>query len=168
MTIQELNEKFNKRYTNLVNKINSFVNETALIELGDGKIGFNVPTVSVSDGGSYLVDNSKENHKLPPPAKSTVSIQKVDAIVPVYRVLIPYAEVEIAMRTDSYFNYLFDAVVDKALAQYAKSFGAYDELRFGEYYAKFMPLDMYVPETLGSSEPDSIVLRIEGKYAARK
>lgn len=158
--LTELNEKFNKRYSSIVADLNKFVNETPLIEL-EGDYGYQVPSVLIEGDGSTLVSGSQPV-QLNAPAKVSVVMNKVSAVMPILRVAIPLSEIEAAMSNNSYFNYLFDSIVDNLLKQYTQKFGAYDKLRFGEYYAKFQPLT-----TTTINELDYIELRIGGKYAAR-
>jgi hypothetical protein len=149
-----LNERVQKRYVKLFADLNKNVMVMPALD-GDkpGTFAYMVPSVVLTGNGA---------DPLLPPSTISVSSTKTQGIIPVYRTLIPTFELEIAAKNDSYFNYLMDEILDKCLRQYAQKYGAYDALRFGEYYAKVDPL-----VEANTDNANFIELRITGKYAGK-
>jgi hypothetical protein len=162
MLLEQLNTKFFKRYENLIKDLNQFVNETPLVEY-NSKSGYNIPNISIDGDGSLLVTNEQAAVQLPPHSRVRVNVNFNEAVMPVMRTAINLSEIELAMNNDKYFNYLFDAVIDELMRKYREKFGAYDLLRFGEFYAKFNPMTLVIVDNT-----DCIEIRVVGKYAARK
>lgn len=138
LDITKVNEKFHKRYAKLQQDLNKFI--TPVIEQ-NGEIS--IPDVVMS-GTTELEAN--------------IVTSKAKAFTPELKIKVNAQDIEKILDNDSLFNYIFDGIVDKALLQYAKNYGAYDVLRFGSHYAMFNNL-------FYDSLSDKLVITITGKYA---
>lgn len=127
--LQSLNTQFNVRYKDLFLELNKFVHLTEQIE----SLFFKVPSISLGTGGGTLAF-SKDAFQLNPPAKVTVNSKTKECAQAVYRIQIPYNECSIAADNSAYFNYLFDSIMNQAVANYNKTFGGSDKLRWGKHY----------------------------------
>jgi hypothetical protein len=130
-TIEKLNKMFIERYYKLLSDMNVSLYKAAKDDNGN----FEVPVISLSSGGfTEITAPSPEAYQLNGPARVRVVNKKVKGLSGVYRIAISYSEAEIAANKPDYFNYLFDGIMEAAIAEYQKKFGVYNKVRFGEVY----------------------------------
>jgi len=158
--LQALNSQFNARYKDLFLEMNRFVQ---LSEQTDG-LFFKVPSVVLGGGGGTLAFN-KEVFDLNPAAKVSIDTRVKECVQAVYRIQIPYNECSIAAENSAYFNYLFDNIMTQAVANYNKTFGGSDKLRWGKHYC-VAATDGNVPFSDVSDE--YLEIRLFGFWASEK
>jgi hypothetical protein len=125
---------------------------------------FKVPSVTVGGGGGTIAIN-KEVFQLNPAAKVAVNSKTKQCINAVYRIEIPYNECAIAAENESYFNYLFDAVMNQAIPNYNATFGGSDKLRWGNYYCQAFS---DTQQALNDTSDEYVELRLAGFWASDK
>lgn len=166
MTLDELivslDKSFTTRYSKKFADLNKNVYPTAKNDTG----AFEVPVPVLGSGGGTLITGKEDAVKLEPPAMVSVQFKNMQPQQIVYRIAIPYSECEIAANKPEYFNYLFDAIVNKALGNYAATVGQPDVVRFGTNYISFNR-----PDSLGvfkQLENMDLELRFFGEWASNK
>jgi len=129
--INKLNKMFVERYYKRLSDMNSALYKAAKDDNGN----FEVPVVSLSDGGfTELVTPMEAAYSLAGPARVRVVNKKMKGLTGVYRIAVPFSEAEIAANKPEYFNYLFDGVMDAALTKFQDKFGSANKVRFGEVF----------------------------------
>jgi len=166
MTLDELlvslDKSFTSRYAKKFAELNKNIYPTAKNDAG----AFEVPVPVLGSGGGTLITGKQDAFKLEPPAMVSVQFKNMQPQQIVYRIAIPYSECEIAANKPEYFNYLFDAIVNKALGNYAATVGQPDVVRFGTNYISFNR-----PNALGvfsQLENTDLELRFHGEWASNK
>jgi len=152
MTKQEMVEKINKfikdRYSKQINEINKSVVHTEVV---DNKIlapGFKI----TSGGGAKLIGGKGD---LPEPAKLEVGMEYRDSIKPVYRIILPFEEMEVACRNESYLVQIMDFTLSQAITNYVYTFGSTDKIRYGQAYLNLPIVEDY---------QDDFLLTLTGEY----
>lgn len=129
--INKLNKMFVERYYKKLADMNSALYKAAKDDNGN----FEVPVVSLSEGGfTEITSPQPEAYQLAGPARVRVVNKKMKGLTGVYRIAVPFSEAEIAANKPEYFNYLFDGVMDTALAKFQEKFGSANKVRFGEVF----------------------------------
>jgi hypothetical protein len=124
--ISSLNKQFISRYGKQFAELNKNVYPTALNDRG----AYQVPVPIVGQlGGTLMIGCGAFD--LNPPAPVSVQFKNMKPQQFVYRVAVPYTEAEIAADKKEYFNYLFDAIMSKAIGNYQATVGKADVVRFG-------------------------------------
>lgn len=153
MTQQELlanlNKYFIKRYSEKFNELNKNLYITPVVE-----DTFEVPVPVLGPGGGTMVIGRKGAFKLEKPAIVKVEHKRMEAAAAIYRIAIPRYEAEIAAGKPEYFNYLFDNIIHKAIANYNVTFGGPDKIRFGTSYCTY--------ERPGSNDENKIFADLDG------
>lgn len=151
--LEKLNQKFNKRYGQLIANMN--IN---LVQVAKDKDNFEVAVPVLGEGGGTL---SYGTEKSAPAAPAKVRLERKRVLVQdvSYRILVPETEAVLAADRDDYFNYLFDRVMDQAIGAYNKTFGGPQQLRFGEMYCEAKELK------LGT---DGVEIELVGCWASDK
>ena len=153
-TIESLNSQFNKRYNKVFLELNQ--NVTLAAKETDT---FEVPSATVGGGGGSIVVGGAET-QINPPAKVSINYSRKQAVKAIYRIAVPISECTIAEENPEYFNYLFDQIMGKAIANYNATFGGQNTMRFGESYCEFKSfLD------LGG---DELILELMGTWASNQ
>lgn len=127
---ESLHKQFNKRYAKKFADLNKNVYPTAKNDKGS----FEVPVPVLGAGGGTLITGNEGAFNLNPPAPVSVQFKVMKPQSLVYRISFPYSECDIAANKEEYFNYLFDAILGKAIGNYEKTVGGADKVRFGECY----------------------------------
>lgn len=161
--LNKLNEMFTKRYNPLFVSLNKNVIQTDV----DTEGIMRVPTVSLSEGGATLIEQSSAGtFTLNTPARATVDTKSVYAQTVIYRLGLSIAEAEIAANKPEYFNFLLDSVLEKALSNYNNTFGGPAVQRFGKFYC--------IPDRPGGGiftevqGEDIVEFRLYGQWAGNK
>lgn len=141
--IEKLNKQFNTRYQKELASLNKNIYKAPKDDSGN----FEVPVVTLGTGGGTVIVGNTEAFKLKSPAMVKVENKKMKPYTIVYRVAIPYSEAEIAADKPEYFNYFFDAVILKALANFRTTVGDENKIRFG---------DVFVTATIPESNGDCL------------
>lgn len=128
--INKLNSKFISRYAKTFAMLNLNINKVPI----EHNKYYEVPVVTLGEGGATIVTGSPDVIQLAPAARVTVEYKKVLPMQVIYRISIPEDEGVKASEDQSYFNYIFDPVVNSAIAGYKKAFGDENEIRFGDVY----------------------------------
>jgi hypothetical protein len=154
----KLNTFLNARYGKQIADLNKNVYKAPLQDDGS----YEAPTVRISaSGGTQLDMTNKEANKLNPPAEVRIELKRLKGIKAVYRLAIPYCELEIAAKNESYFNYLMDNVMSKAVSNYISTWGTADKVRFG---SEFISLGEGLFDN--KENDDFLELRITGSWAS--
>jgi hypothetical protein len=152
MTKQEMLDKINKFISDKYSKQISELNKSVVItEVVDNKIlapGFKI----TSGGGAKIVGGKGE---LSPPAKLEVGMEYRDAIKPVYRIILPFEEMEVACRNENYLTQLMNFTLAQAISNYVYTFGPTDKIRYGGAYLKLPFVEDY---------QDDFLLTLTGEY----
>jgi hypothetical protein len=146
--VEKINKFIKDRYSKQINEMNKSV---VLTEVVDNKIlapGFKI----TSGGGAKIVGGKGE---LTPPAKLEVGMEYRDAIKPVYRIILPFEEMEVACRNESYLVQLIDFTLSQAITNYVYTFGPTDKIRYGQAYLKLPIVEDY---------QDDFLLTLTGEY----
>ena len=122
------------------------------------------PVPKLGSGGGTVMSLGAEAFPLNPPAMVTIEHKKLKPFLIVYRVGFPLSEMEIAAKKPEYFNYLVDAILQKALGNYKVTVGDEKKVRFGEYYCSYERPDK-PNEPLRMLNDDVIELRLTGSWA---
>lgn len=162
-TISSLTNKFHTRYGKKFAELNRNVYPTAKTDKG----GYDVPVPVLGPGGGTLVTGAEGAIQLKPAAAVSVQFKTMKPQVLIYRIAIPYNECEIAAEKPEYFNYLFDAVVSKALGNYEKTVGEPDKVRFGEFYCTYERPGTE-REVFKQAEDSTLELRLFGSWASNE
>lgn len=137
MTQQELlstlDRLFIERYSKQFAELNKNI-YTTVLEEGT----FEVPVPTLGPGGGTLITGAEGAHKLEPPAVVRVQHKRMEAANAIYRIAVPRYECEVAAVKPEYFNYLFDSIVNRAIANYNATFGGIDKIRFGKTYCTYL------------------------------
>lgn len=167
MTLPEVLEKLDKMFITRYGKMIADLNKNVYPTAKNDKGNYEVPVVIVGKGGGTLsvIAGEEEAIKLNPPAVVTLEHRNMKPQMLNYRLAIPYSEGEIAARTPEYFNYLFDEIVQKALANYKVTVGDENKVRFGEVFisAERKGSDRKIFRQL---EDTSLELRFYGNWAS--
>lgn len=131
--VKQLDKAFTIRYGKKFADLNKNVYPAAKNDKG----AYEVPVPRVGKGGGTLIVGPSDPYKLEPPATVSVDLRNMKEQVIVYRLAIPYSECEIASNKPEYFNYLFDAIVEKAIGNYRVTVGDENKVRFGSHYISF-------------------------------
>lgn len=135
MTLNEVLEKLDKMFISRYGKKIADLNKNVYPTPKNDKGNYEVPVVLVGKGGGTIcVISNNDTIKLNPPAVVSLEHRNMKPQMIIYRLSIPYSECEIAARTEEYFNYLFDEIVQKAIANYKVTVGDENKVRFGEIY----------------------------------
>ena len=157
--LQNLNDKCSIRFAPLLKKLNSFVVDTPLVDNN-----YNKPEVSLTaDVGVTVSPISSYGINLGTAARVRVGQTPHKAVIVTTRAAIPTSEILIALNNDSYFGYLFDRIMEQMIAKLSRQVGAFDQMRWGEYYIKLEPFLMF--ESRGNEE-DMIEIRLTTKIAS--
>lgn len=153
----KVNALLNARYGKQIADLNKNVYKAALNDDGS----YEAPTVRIgASGGTQLDMTNLETTKLNPPAEVRIELKRLKGIKAVYRLAIPYSELEIAATNESYFNYLMDSVMSKAVSNYLSTWGTADKVRFG---SEFISLGDGMFDS--KENDDFLELRISGSWA---
>jgi len=167
MTLPEVLEKLDKMFISRYGKQFAELNKNVYPTAKNDKGNYEVPVVVVGKGGGTLIVENAEAFSLNPPAVVTLEHRNMKPQQIVYRLSIPYSECEIAARTTEYFNYLFDEIVQKALANYKVTVGDENKVRFGQMY-----ITAERPGTgkciFRQIEDTSLELRLYGNWASNQ
>ena len=129
-TLEKLDKLFKERYSEKLENLNKNI---YIIPIVEGTFEVPVPTLG-GGGGTLLTGNVAA--KLNPPAVARVENKRVESVTAVYRIAVTRYEADIAADKPEYFNYLFDAIVNKAIANYNATFGGENKVRFGTNYCQ--------------------------------
>src|SRR5690606_16342952 len=130
---------------------------------------YDVPTPTLGNGGGTIRLSSEDTtKKFEPPAIVKVEHKKVYAAMAVYRIAVPRYECEVAANKPEYFNYLFDKIVFKAIANYNATFGGSDKIRFGSHYCSCYNGEGPDGIFLDLDGGDLLEFRLHGKWASDK
>ena len=154
---EKINKLFNTRYSKQLVELNKNVYPCAITDAGS----YEAPMIAVGPNGAIQLDLTKKDVvELPTPALVKVELTLLKGIKTVYRVVLPYNEMEIAARNESYFNYLMDAVLSKALGNYAATWGGPDVVRFGQAYVE-------IPDGF-KDYGDDYLMTLQGSWATNE
>ena len=131
MTSEEIIKSLNKQFITRYGKRISDLNKNVYPSAKNDKGSFEVPVPTLGAGGGTLITGKDTAFKLENPASVTVAFKNMEPQQLIYRIAIPFEESKIAAEKPEYFNYLFDAIVNKALGNYAATVGQPDIVRFG-------------------------------------
>lgn len=159
--IDSLTKQFNARYAKKFADLNKNVYPTAKNDKGS----FEVPVPVLGPGGGTLITGNPEAFTLKPAAKVSVQFKVMQPQRLIYRISIPFNECEIASNKPEYFNYLFDAVINKALGNYEKTVGGPDVVRFGESYCNYTTPDNKIFKI---TEDNDLEIRLYGCWASNQ
>lgn len=158
-TIDSITKQFTTRYAKKFADLNKNVYPTAKNDKGS----FEVPVPVLSKGGGTL-NTGDAVFPLDYPASVSVVMKNMKPETLIYRINFPFRECQIAAEKPEYFNYLFDAIISKALGNYQLTVGGPDKVRFGEAYCSYEPLK---DKTLFTSDGgDLLELRLHGCWAS--
>lgn len=159
---ENLNKKLTENYAKLIADLNKNVYKAA--KLDDGN--YEAPNVSISDGGGAVLE---KDAKQPDPAAVKVALTKTAPIDVVYRLAIPVSECEIADKNPAYFIYLFNNILNKAIANYVATFGKVEALRFGSHFIDVSINELTSENTSGNIDiSGNLELRLTGSWASDK
>lgn len=154
--VEKLNKKFVESYSKLVADLNKNIYPAAKQDSGN----YEAPIITIGpDGGALMTEEGKID--IPTPAKVSVELKEVKPFAIIYSLAIPRSEAEIADTNPAYFKYLFDKILEKALANYQATVGGPEHLRFGSHYVKMELLNI-------KDGADQIELRLNGAWASEK
>ena len=157
--LTKLDEKFTKRFAKQFAELNANIN---IIPIMDGDI-YEAPIVDLTDGGATVITGPTHNVTLAPSSKIVVDYRRVLALNVIYRISLDVNEAAEASKSDTYFNYIFDPIVNKAIAGYVKAFGGADEIRFGQYFCKYKRADETV---FFMTDEGNVEFRLTGSWAS--
>lgn len=151
--LEKLKSMFNARYGQRI----ADLNKNVYIAAKNDKGSFEVPVVVVGTGGgtAFVGDTAKLNV----PAMVNLSLKNMKPYNIVYRLALDLNECAIASDKPEYFNYYFDAIVEKALANYKVTVGDENKVRFGS---------KYISTSLSDLEGNYIELRFFGEWASNE
>jgi hypothetical protein len=158
--LEKLNKQFNDRYFKQLEALNNNLYKAAKDDNGY----YEVPVPDLGEGGFTEVEGKSEGFSLSAPALATVVNKKVKGKTTVYRVAVSLSEASIAADKPEYFNFLFDRIMRKALSNYYKKYGDANQVRFGSYFIKVLPLQTLAPNP-GSNADDQVEIRFLGDFA---
>jgi hypothetical protein len=130
---------FNIRYAKQISDFNKNVYPAVLNRTEAGVAYFDAPSIVLGAGGGTVTNDPSAVVKFQP-AVVQVEFKKMKPISIIYVVDVPFNEAEIASKNPAYFNYLFDAVMSKAMSNYAATVGPVETMRFGSEYVKIANL----------------------------
>lgn len=160
---ESLTKQFNARFAKKFAELNKNVYPTAKNDKG----AYEVPVPVLGSGGGTLITGNNDAVSLQPPAQVTVQFKNMKPQQLIYRISIPYSECEIAANKTEYFNYLFDAILIKALGNYEKTVGEPGKVRFGECYCIYERPGT-AKEIFSQLEDSNIELRLYGSWASNE
>lgn len=167
MTQQELlanlDKLFIQRYAEKFAELNENV-YTTINEEGT----YEVPVPTLGPGGGTLALGNPSAFKLEPPAVVKVQHKRMEAANAIYRIAVPRYECEVAAQKPEYFNYLFDNVVHKAIANYNATFGGSDKVRFGTTYCTYLRPGNTNSIFVDLDGGDFLEFRLYGSWASDK
>ena len=153
--LNKLKSQFNARYGQRLADLNKNVYIASKNDNGS----FEMPVIVVGQNGGTAFIGKKEATTLNPPAMVNLSLKNMKPYNIIYRLALDLNECEIASNKPEYFNYYFDAIVDKALANYRVTVGDENKVRFGSKYISAELLDL---------EGSYIELRFTGEWASNE
>jgi len=157
--LQTLDDKCNTRFAPLLKKLNAHVVVTPMVDHT-----YNKPEVLLTaDVGVTVSLESSTVIDLGTAARVKVNQTPHKAVTVTTRAAIPTSEILTALNNDSYFGYIFDRIMEQIIAKLSKQIGAFDQMRWGEYYIKLEPFSMF--ESRGNEE-DMIEIRLTTKIAS--
>lgn len=128
--LEKLNEKFNKEFAGYFGQINSKINRLEKTEDGN----FEVPVPVLSNGGATIIPPGADPVTLDAPALVTFEVKKVKPEMVVYRIAFGLEDAAKAAEDEAYFNYLVVPVINEASNRFQKTFGDYNNIRYGEVF----------------------------------
>jgi hypothetical protein len=167
MTNQEIQTKLNELFNARYSKDLAELNKNVYISAKNSKGSFEVPVPILGKGGGTVL--SDDVTKLNPPACVNVKLKTMLSQKVVYRIFIPFDECKIAAEKTEYFNYLFDAVVSKAIGNYKVTFGDENKVRFGtKYITANLPdsSDIFMEASVG--DEIGFEFRFTGEWASQQ
>lgn len=157
MNKQEMVDKVNQFIKASYSKLITDLNKNVIINPKEADGSTMAPTFKIGPGGGTLVKSTDKEAQLNPPAELKVELAKLDTIQPVYRIVLPFDEVNYTCINEGYMKTLFDFVMSQAIANYNLTFGGPDVTRFGEAY-------LYLPQV--EDYRDDFLITFKGSYAA--
>lgn len=153
--MSKLESMFKTRFSKMETELNKNVYIAAKTDSGN----YEVPLVKVGSGGGTITSKPVD---LVEPAKVRLSHEEVKPFGISYRLAIPNDELRIAAGKPEYFNYLMDAIINKAVGNYRVTVGDENKVRFGTKYLTFLRPDGRVFESYGD---DSSTIELSGEWA---
>lgn len=132
--LKKLNEFFEARYARELDSLNAKINKAEKDAAGN----YRVPTFRLSDEGFTQVVGPPSAFQLNVPAVLRTEDVWMKPIQTIYRILIPYSELEIGLERDpAYLVHLMDTTVGQAVDRYRTALGDENVTRFGETYLEW-------------------------------
>ena len=153
MTKQEMIDKLNlfiiDNYAKQIGELNKAVIFTPT---ENGKIS--APGFEITAGGGNLI-KGEVSIELQPPAVLRVTLVAKDVMRPLYRILLPFEEMDVACNNDAYLAQIMNFVLSKAISNYIHTFGPIERVRYGLSY-------LNIPEV--SDYHDDFLITFTGEY----
>ncbi len=160
--LNKLNEFFERRYGKELDSLNGKINKAETDDNGN----FRVPTFIVSDAGFTQIVGKPSAFKLNAPAVVRTDDAWVEPLMTVYRLVLPYSELEIGLERDpGYLTHFMDTIIKQAIDRWRIALGDENVTRFGDVY-----LEWRRPESGKAflDVPDGFELRFYGLWASEK